>query len=244
MPAFFVFFFLVIVIIIIVSIFGSLRNNRFKKEVVASFLEEVINLETYGYTNGFDRKRIFETKLVNRGSDYHSSDYIKGRYQGVDFEFANVKIEDTYTVDEQTHTDTYFVGQWLILKPTQKINQQLYVVDRDFRYASPHRQGFFAKKVLEKVNTESIGFNKEFSVYATDPQEAFYILKPNRILDFVDRHRENVSFYLNQEELHIAIYTNRYILQHKLFSSESETETKSRLRKELETALSYMKILD
>ncbi len=236
--------FIVIIGMIIFSMMSYFRDKKFKEEVVQNVLVDIFEDVTYTTTKGIDRNRIFETKLVNRGNSYSSSDYLKAKYHDTEFEFANVSIEDHYEVNDTSHVDVHFNGQWLIIKPTQKIQSKLYVIDKNFRYSTPHKAGFFSKTDIEKIELESIGFNKEYRTYTNDAMDAFKILSPLKIMDLYEKHHLDVSFYLNEHELHIAIFSKKFIFGKKMFANETDSEQRLRVEKEIMSVLNYIEILD
>lgn len=234
----------VFVSILIGSIFSYFKNKKFKETIVKDVLESTFDNVHYTTTQGIDKRRIYDTKLVNSGNSYASSDYLRARYHDLDFEFSNVEVKDSYTVNDQTHTDTYFIGQWIIIKPKIKLSSKLYIIDKEFHFSTPHKPVFFAKTDLEKIELESIGFNKEYKIYTNDAQAAFKVLSPQKILELYEKHHENVSFYLNEQELHIAIYSNKFIFQDKLFSSETQANQEARVKNEILKVLNYIQLLD
>ena len=243
MEGLFVLFFIIFAIVIISMILLSIKNKAFKETVVIKVLDEVLDDVMYGYSKGFDRNLILDTKLINKGSSFSSSDFVDAKYDGIPFQMGNVNIEYTYTIDDQTYTDVYFKGQWLIFDIEKSIDGKLYMIDRDFKYSTPHKPGLFSKTDLNKVETESIGFNKQFKVYASNPLEVFEVLSPQKILEFYDKHREDVSFYLSGTKLHVAIYSNKEIFSVKLLKSESQDQQEIRVRNEILEVLSYLNIL-
>ena len=66
MEGLFVLFFIIFAIVIISMILLSFKNKAFKETVVIKVLEEVLDDVMYGYSKGFDRNLILDTKLINK----------------------------------------------------------------------------------------------------------------------------------------------------------------------------------
>lgn len=241
-----IFIFILIVIgVLIVSVYTHIQDKSFKREVVKPTLENFNKDFVYTELKGFDSKRIAETRLVMRGSDYSSSDYVKGVHEGLAFECANVYIADTTTDSNNiSHTVEYFNGQWLIIKPNHLIDNELYIIDRKLSASNPNSIGFFKKANLQKVETESIGFNKEFKVFAHDPMTAFKILSPQKILELFENQAQDISVYLNNNELHIAIYSDKKMFKWTKVTEENRKQVEERIIDELLSLLYTSEILN
>ncbi len=238
-------FFLIFVSVIVISIIQSQKSKAFKQEIVTPVVNEMFDDVYYDYAKGFDRNRIRDTKLVKNGGDFRSSDYIRGRHNGVEFEYSDVYIADTTTDSEgNSHTTVYFRGQWLVLKPKRGINGRLYVIDKQLYHSNPQGGLFSKDKNLERVYTESEAFNKEYRVFASVPQEAFYILTPPKILDFMSIHKDDVSFYQNENEIHVAIYSNKSLLEPKLFTRNDDPMYVDMIKSVMLKVMSYLDYFD
>lgn len=240
---------LLAVISVIFLLFWIRRKRRiqFKEEVVAPLLEETFDHIEYKGLDGFDKSRIFDTKLVNRGNVFKSSDYFKALYHGIEFEFSNVLIqnETTQTTGQSTTTSTttYFKGQWLIVRPKKQFDTRIYIIDRDFKYSNP--RGFiFKDKTLEKVEMESVDFNREFTVYAEDAHSAFYLLTPPMLEALLKIHHNNVSFYFNGSELHIAIYSKENMFEPKFFKKEGLESYRAKFYNSIEVITRYLEVFE
>jgi hypothetical protein len=238
------FFGFIVIIFFAAIIFGIVQNQKskaFKQNIVAPIINDLFDDVYYDYSKGFDRSRIRDTKLVSNGSDFKSSDYIRGTHNGIAFEFSDVYVADT-TVDSEghSHTTVFFRGQWLVLKPHRKITGRLYVIDKQLAHSYPQGGLFIKDKSLERVYTESDVFNKEYRVFASHPQEAFYVLTPPKILEFMSIHKEDVSFYLNDQELHVAIYSRKALLEPKLFKSNDDPMYVDMIKSTMLNVMNYL----
>lgn len=236
--------FIIAVLIITVGIyFHTKAVKAFKKNVVKVALEKVIPGAEYLEMDGFGEERIRETRLVRRSNRFNSTDYIRGVYHGLEFEFANVNISDHRSAGKSSYTVEYFRGQWLIIKPHVTLDTELYIVDKRLYHSDPDAIGWFDSRGLTKVETESIAFNKEFKVHASDPVNAFYILSPQKILSLYENEAQDVSVYLNKDELHIAIYSGSFIFGNEHVNEENRESVENRIIDELIKTLGAADIL-
>ena len=68
---------------------------------------------------------------------------------------------------------------------------------------------------LEKVETESVDFNKKFSTYASDPVTAFYVLTPQiqlKLLELETKFKGSIFFAFMKGKFYVAICDNVSIL--------------------------------
>src|SRR5690554_359608 len=237
-------FILITSIVILIAFLSYQKRKKFKEVVVYPVLKEIFTDLEYGYMKGFDKRRIYDTNLVSRGNRYRSDDYIKARYHGIDFEFSDVLIQNETKTNDTTHTTTYFRGQWIIVRPKRKIQGRLYVIDNRFKHSNPKGFWFFKDKSLESVSMESERFNREFDVYAESAHEAFYMLNPQMLLRLKEIHEEDVSFYFDGHELHIAIYSNTSLFEPRLFDKVDIALHRDEIKSAMLNVLKYVDVFE
>lgn len=239
-----IFFITLLVLGITLAIFYHRRRVNYKMNVVLPILESMFGTVEYGELNGFDKHRIYDTKLVNNGNTFRSEDYLKAEYKGVTFESADVEITNVTSNGKTTTTITYFKGQWVIVKPKRKIEGRLYIIDRNFYHSDPKGFWIFKDTSLDKELMESVDFNDEFNVYAESGHEAFYVLSPQKLIALLKIHHENVSFYFNNDELHIAIYSRKNMFEPTLFGDKSMEAQKQRVTDSILNVLKYLDLFE
>lgn len=202
---FFVLFLLIIPIFFVMKAVGL--SNKFKDtikdELVHIVLEDKFDDVYYDRHQSIPQSVIDQTGLVKKPDRYSGEDYIKGTYKGVSFEVSDVNLKE-----RQEHVDskgnrtvtypTYFKGRWYVYKFPKNFKGTLKVCE-----TYPNEA-----KGLEKLETESIVFNKKFKVYASDKKYAFYHLTPimmEKLLDLEKMHRGSIYFYYTGNELHIGV---------------------------------------
>jgi hypothetical protein len=202
---FFILFLLIIPIFFVMKAVGL--SNKFKEtikdELVHIVLEDKFDDVYYDRHQSISQSVIDQTGLVKRPDRFSGEDYIKGTYKGVSFEVSDVNLKE-----RQEHVDskgnrtvtypTYFKGRWYIYKFPKTFNGTLKICETHPNEA----------RGLERVETESIAFNKKFKLYASDKQYAFFHLTPimmEKLLELEQLHRGSIYFYYTGNELHIGV---------------------------------------
>lgn len=214
-------FLLIIPVIIAVIIPQSMRKNyvrMYKQILVQGEIEKVFVDGRLNLDAGLAKETVFASRLVSKGNIYTSNDIITGRYRDVDVQVADVLIQNRVQTGKSSTTVTYFKGRWMILSGVKKTADKVYVVGRDFRYFGGQDWGFNRPK-LDKIETESIDFNKAFKVYAGDGHDAFYILTPVMMENLMAFPSDgSVALYNEDNVMTVALSTNRDAFEPKLFS--------------------------
>lgn len=212
---------LVFVAIIINSIGYSKANpfkKTFKKQVIETMLKNKYEKVEYMPEHSMGLNQILSTGLVKRPDRWHGEDYITGQFKGVNFTVSEFKLEDRRTTTDSkgrttTYYETYFLGRWFVFQFNRNFEHQLRIIEKNFFGFS------FAPKGFSKVETESIGFNKKFSIESTDKQHAFYIITPSmieKIITVEEAFSGSISMLWRGNELHIAVNDSRNTLEPKI----------------------------
>ena len=192
----------VIVVILTMMKKRSAYRTAYKKYFSHKMLSGYLKEYHYEHDAGIGKKDLAETGMVNLGNKYHSEDYASGRYKDVGFVQADVLNQDEYTdSDGDTHTVTFFRGQWMVFEFPRRFISKLAVV------GSRCQRTIYARK-MEKFETESTEFNRRFKVYMQDGLEMFYLLDPKMIekmQSLSDEYDGAVSFLFIDKKLHIAL---------------------------------------
>ena len=203
-------------------------TDIYKKIVVLNSLEKVFTNITYLPDEKMDYYKMANTNMMYMGDYYYSNDYIKGKYKNINFELADVKIEDEYTdSDGDTHRITIFLGQWFIFDFNKKFKSDIQVCEKTFRNAKRKNKKYESK--FKKVELESLEFNKKFNVYAKEEFEAYYILTPNmmeKILNVDEKIKGHLLFCFIDNKLHIGLCNNKDLFEpsiHKKVNLERDT---------------------
>ncbi len=208
------------ILIIVAIVFGAKAGQHaqtFKKLIKSEFIIEMLKTQfedvTYNHKESIPISRINQTKMIKAPDRFSGEDYISGTYKGVAFEVSDVDLKERVeTRDSKGNThvsyQTYFKGRWYIYQFPRAFDGTLKIAEGR-GYQMNHRG-------LEKVDTESITFNKKFAIYASDMQYAFYHLTPvimEKFMELESMHRGKILFYFHDNELHIGINDRKDYLE-------------------------------
>jgi hypothetical protein len=191
--------------------FANQFKTTIKNELVHIVLEDKFDDVYYDRHQMIPQSVIDQTGLVKRPDRYSGEDYIKGTYKGVQFEVSDVTLREREEhVDSKGHRTVtypvYFKGRWYVYKFPKTFKGTLKICETHPNNA----------KGLEKLDTESMAFNKKFKLYASDKQYGFYHLTPimmEKLLELEKLHRGSIYFYYTGNELHIGVNDSQDYLE-------------------------------
>lgn len=214
---FVIFFVFILFIILLLAYYGAAKKqytNYYKSKLVTTIFKNTFQNLVYEPARGFDRSFIAGTGLVYMGNEYSSEDYISGEYKGVSFQRSDVTIEEeTTSTDSEgnttTSTTTYFSGRWFFVNFNKNFSRELMLVQKGFSYAN-EKKGIFTKKDERRhaIEFENEAFNKVFSCYCQDDQEAFYLITPQimeSLLAYSGNSDGKILIGFKDNVVHIAI---------------------------------------
>lgn len=202
-------FFILLVIpgVIFMIINGNMKSKlskEFKDKFVIDLVKEVYPNSTYNPKGGIDLKKILEAGLFSRPDRHYMEDYLKASYEDVSFEMCDFEFQERrVTTNGKTTTTTYVTyakGRFMIFDYEREFNQVLKVVENTYL-------GVTARG-LEKVETESVDFNKKFKTYTSDPLTAFYVLTPQiqlKLLELESKFKGSIYLAYAKGKLYVAI---------------------------------------
>ena len=194
-----------IVLICINSSMKSKLSKKFKNEFIISYVKEMYPDSTYDPYVGISVDRILEPGFFKRPDRWHLEDYLKASYDGVSFEMSDFTFEERHvTTDSKGNTRTTYVtyakGRFMIFDFKREFNQVLKVAET--AYLGLNTYG------LEKVETESVEFNKKFKTYSSNPLTAFYVLTPQiqlKLLELESKFKGSIFFAYMKGKLYVSI---------------------------------------
>jgi hypothetical protein len=210
---YFVLFLLIVPIFFVLKAQG--HANKFKETIKNELVHLVLNDKFddvyYDRHQSIPQGVIDQTGLVKRPDRFSGEDFIKGTYKGVSFEVSDVTLRERQEhVDSKGHRTVtypvYFKGRWYVYKFPKTFKGTLKICETHPNNA----------KGLEKLDTESMAFNKKFKLYASDKQYAFYHLTPimmEKLLELEKLHRGSIYFYYTGNELHIGVNDSQDYLE-------------------------------
>ena len=183
----------------------SKLSKKFKNEFIISYVKEMYPDSTYEPYVGINVNRILEPGFFKRPDRWHLEDYLKASYDGVPFEMSDFTLEERHvTTDSKGNTRTTYVtyakGRFMIFDFKRDFNQVLKVAETAYLGLNTHG--------LEKIETESVDFNKKFKTYTSNPLTAFYVLTPQiqlKLLELESKFKGSIFFAYMKGQLFVAI---------------------------------------
>lgn len=221
-------------------------NEIYKRIVVLSSFQKMFTDIEYKPKIGIDYETIASTQMMNMGDRYHSNDYVKAKYKNINFESADVHIEEKHT-DEDGHTTyvTIFRGQWFIFDFNKRFKANIQVCAKNFYNA--RRGGLFSKMKYNKVSMEDMEFNKEFKVYAQNELDAFYVLTPNcmeKIKELKNKTNGRLLLCFIDNRLHVGLHNNKDLFEANILKKINLEEEQNKTLNEMKIITEFVDTLD
>jgi len=202
-------------------------RSLIKNELIITLLKDQFDNVNYDAKGFISIPRINETQMVRRPDRFHGEDYIRGTYKGVDFEVSDIDLKQRVeTRDSKGNVtvsyQTYFKGRWYIYKYDKRFKDVLKI--------SESRWAGMSTKGLIKIDTESMEFNKKFSIFASNQEFGFYLITSSMIEKFLElekMHRGSILYYFANNELHIGVNDNRDYMELSIKTPLNEESLKS-----------------
>lgn len=204
---------------IIYFIIGASAFSKLKKEFKKDFLKNIFSVLIPGIEYsphiGLNPMDVYATEFLKKADRFHSEDYLSGKIDDIDFISSDVRLEERRVRHTKNGTQVYYVP---------------YFVGRVFKFDF-HKELVCHMQVLEsgrplsrrpfnKVELESIDFNKKFNVFAEEELTAFYILTPDimeAIFALERRYPGNISFSFSDQQMYLGINNNKNTFELQLF---------------------------
>jgi hypothetical protein len=228
------------------------KLREYKTKFKTIFVEEPFRLAfhevIYDKDQGFPKEIIKATGMMMLGNRYYTNDYVMGHYKDVKFERADIEIQQHTSNGKTSHTTTYFNGRWMIFEFNKDFHFDLQIIRNGFGFTQKN-QTFFTDNDdrRHRLELEDVNFNQQFTVYAQDDHEAYYILTP-RFMEVLKSlyHSMDGSFMLGfvRNQLHVAINTKRDAMEPYIFSSIDLYNIKQDVQREIDAIINIINGLD
>ncbi len=216
--------FIVIAIGLIIAAAGAAEfskiKSRFKTEVLSEYFAEAIPGVKYHPEGGLSQTDVYATEFLKRADRFHTEDLLQGQMDEVDFISSDVKLEERHVQHTKNGTRvyyvTYFLGRVFKFTFNKEFDGQLQVLES----GSP-----LSSRKFQRVELESIDFNKKFRTFSTNELSAFYVLTPDimeAIFALEQRNPGRIGLSFSGDTLYIAINNNKDTFEIKMFSQINE----------------------
>lgn len=196
----------VILIAIANSNFSKVKRD-FKNKILKAEIEKKYPEIVYHPNQGFDEGFVNSLHFYRRPDRYHSEDMLSGKILGVSFVSSDVHMEERHVQHTKDGTrvyyETFFRGRFYRFDFNKPFRDKILMVEG----IKPSAYGG-----LQKVELESIEFNKKFKTYCKEKINAFYVLTPQLMLAFLDLEKQNpgaISILIDSNSMYMAINNNK-----------------------------------
>lgn len=209
------------------------------EQTIYGLLQQYFTDVVFRRGDGIPRAVVDGTHLLFQGNSYSANDYIQGKYKGLSFVQSDIKYENhTYTHTDDRRSVTVFSGRWLTVESPKTIDSCIYLFNKPFTVAN---KKYIESEQLQEVEIEDVGFNADFSIYAQNPHDVFYLLTPaliDRLKTFAGVQTgqplvEGIGMYGIRNQLHFAISGVDDAFCFLYVGSITEAEVKSRIAKDI-----------
>lgn len=175
------------------------RHTRtYKSEVVPKLVDSVFPGASYSPNGILSKKDLKETGLFKfkREHDFKSEDTITGRIGKTDFTFCEIRISHQESDSKDNYKTVYDFFGFAFIADFNKHFQ-----GRTLFSSNKSHLNISNFSDLQPCVIEDLEFEKRFTTYASDDQQARYIITPglqHRILDlndFFDNQELGISFH-------------------------------------------------
>ena len=151
-------------------------KTLYKDTFLNGMFNEFFENARYMGTLGFTKHKVQEFELYDLGDNFESEDHLMGNYKGVHFEQADVNTWTYYRKREHNQIETYFYGRMFIFDLPIHCIESVKIFNKIALDAkNDHRIRGLEQN---RIQMESVAFNKAFSVYSSNAHDAFYVLTP------------------------------------------------------------------
>ncbi|MDY0075012.1 MAG: DUF3137 domain-containing protein [Acholeplasmataceae bacterium] len=180
-----------------------------KSDLITTLLQESFDNVYYDARATIPIATIMKTGMVKRPDRFSGEDYIRGTYKSVQFEVSDVDLKERVeTRDSKGNVhvsyQTYFKGRWYIYKFERHFKDILKIAEG---------RGWQVKtNNLVKIETESIEFNKKFSIWASTQEYGFYHITSSmieKLMELEKLHKGSILYYYEGNELHVGVNDRR-----------------------------------
>lgn len=192
--------------------FISTYNKQMKDKLITTLLKESYEDVYYDKNGSIQLGNILKTDTVKRPDRYTFEDYFKASYKGINFETCDLDFKERVQHrDSKGNTyytyETYFKGRWITYRFDRHFKEGLKIIESRFG---------FNKRGFEKMDTESIEFNKKFTIYTTSKEYGFYQITSSmieKLLKLEQMHKGQIVYCFMDNELHIGINDRKDYLE-------------------------------
>lgn len=228
------------------SLILSSRSRKLKillgQTITLPVLQEIFDLQEYLPDKGIAEPIISASQLVDNWDRYSGSDFVRGKYRGLNIQYSDIHLEREETdIDADGSTSTHYVtvfqGQWMICDFGKQLPARLLVREKS-------RSQLFRPK--SDIETENAAFNKKYQISSQDGHTVFYVLTPH-FMEYIMQASElaaaPTSLCFEGSQVHIAIDSRHDSLELNRVRLDSLDNIRDRFRSEIKYVTDIVDLL-
>lgn len=184
----------------------SKRNEIYKQKVMPRLLELVCPGATYNPKGDMPYRVISSSKLLRTGLDYHNEDTIRGKVGNTDFVYGEAKFSHMEGTGKNRHEVIDFKGFVFEADFNKDFNGITVLSSQGFKLWS---NVVFSK--FSRCHLEDARFENKYRTYATDDQQARYILTP-ALQERIMNMNHTFSKELGDSDLSMSFHDSRMLI--------------------------------
>lgn len=175
-------------------------KNQYKTKFLSWYFKALLGEETkYSVDTKLTERQVQQLKLFPKFNTLKAEDYIKSKWDGLDFEMTELHL----TQENDEDYKLKFSGLFMIVSFQKELNGQSYVIPKESRKLLFNR---FPKEHLDKL--EDAHFHQYFDVYGANREFTRYLLSPSmmaKLTALTEQHKSKVYCLFQKKTFFLAI---------------------------------------
>lgn len=226
------------------------KQQEYDEKVVRKAVAEIIPQAEFSRNESIKASALYECGIIPGYDADRNDGMIRYRRDGREYAFSNIHLlERKEDSDGDHYYQTIYQGQAFRAHYHTGLSGsvRIFTTRRAFLTGRESRGGYRdGRKGAKKIETESILFNDNFDVYATNEESAFFVLNPVVMEQFLEMKKTYGQFgvYLNGDDMLIALKTDCILFSKKMYNSSREEISLERSKEEARRLLKMTSLLE
>ena len=201
----------------------------FKTMVVQRVIAALGDGYAYTHTSSFTREHFLAMDLFSDRTDIFSSeDEVNGRHKEIAFALHEVRAAKREKRGKNTRTIVFFRGTIVVVEFNKHFYGHTTVVPQaEHAVLSGLFGEFDSRRGRERMSMQDAEFEKAYTVYSTDAQQAHYLLTPKLMQLMLETRAQlggELRFAFHQNQLYVAVPSTRNRFEVSLFTTRVTPE--------------------
>lgn len=224
-----------ILAIIIYCVKRSNLNTQFKNDIVLKMIKEYDEFATFEIKGGLSENEVYESKVLtkNSGNSFVATDLLTAKVGDISFKSCDLYVYYVVSTGKSTTTVEVFRGRFFAIElDTASTSHIVLREEGNLLGKKP--------KDMQKIDVESINFNKKFNIYSDNDLEVFKTFKPQQfeyITSLEQKYDGKIGLAIKNGKIYFGLYdsSNNFEI--------SKYETKDSLKQRVDKEFAIVKDL-